>query len=44
MRREITTGTYWFYRRTPDRCCMDMDVALTCGVDGGVLQEAAQNL
>ena len=44
MRREITTGTYWFYRRTPDRCCMDMDVTLTRSIDGSVLQAAARRM
>lgn len=41
MRREITTGTYWFYRGRFDRGCMNMELLLDCAVDGSALQAAA---
>ena len=41
MHREITTGTYWFYRKNFDKGSMNMDITLTCDVDGDVLQAAA---
>ena len=44
MKRGITTGSYWFYRRRFDRSCMNMDVVLDRLVDGAVLQEAAMRL
>lgn len=40
MRREITTGTYWFYRRGFDLGCMNMEILLDAAVDGSALQAA----
>ena len=42
MDREITTGTYWFYRGRFDRAGMDMEIVLDKPVDGDVLQAAAE--
>ena len=41
MKHEITTGSYWFYRRRFDRGCMNMEIVLDSTVDGAALQAAA---
>ena len=41
MKHEITTGSYWFYRRRFDRGCMNMEIVLDGAVDGAALQAAA---